>query len=244
MRPIIGISSQYELEPRTYVLRAFYIDFIERAGGIPIIMPPTEDEDSLRRILAFVDGVLLPGGCDIDAHLYGFEPLPTDNPHSTVRDNGELTLLRIVEELDMPVLGICRGSQIMNVYYGGTLYQDLPTQTETPLVHLQYTPGEPIEWTRTSHTIQPVEGTPLADLVGMDPFSVNSFHHQGIRTLAEPLKPMGFAPDGLIESVYNPNRTFFWAMQWHPECFSDADVDSAIAKAFIEAAIAFGASRR
>ena len=126
----------------------------------------------------------------------------------------ELQLLELAFQQDLPVLGICRGIQLLNVCFGGTLYQDLPEQVSNSISHHQTPPyDQPV------HTVSVLPETPLAALLEQETLAVNSYHHQGILKLAEALQPMAVAPDGLIESVWLPEKAFVWGVQWHPECF-------------------------
>jgi putative glutamine amidotransferase len=132
--------------------------------------------------------------------------------------------------LDKPVFGICRGIQLFNVLSGGSLYQDLPTQAQSLIPHSQKPPYD-----RPAHEVRVLPGTPLSALTGKEIFSVNSCHHQGLRTLAPPLAVMAKDRDGLTEAVYMPEKTFAWAVQWHPEYALDDPVNRALFAAFVKA---------
>ena len=144
----------------------------------------------------------------------------------------ELQLLELAFQQDLPVLGICRGIQLLNVCFGGTLYQDLPEQVSNSISHHQIPPyDQPV------HTVSVLPETPLAALLEQETLAVNSYHHQGILKLAEALQPMAVAPDGLIESVWLPEKAFVWGVQWHPEYDYQKNVASQqIFQAFVQAA--------
>jgi len=134
--------------------------------------------------------------------------------------------------LNIPAFGICRGIQLFNVLLGGNLYQDIPLQTRSQVPHVQQPP-----YNRPAHAVQLVGGTPLHTLLEVDSLSVNSYHHQGICTLASDLIIMAQAPDGLAEAVYMPGKSFVWAVQWHPEFALDDPISRALFLAFIKAAL-------
>lgn len=176
------------------------------------MLPLTTDASRIAQLCHLCDGILLTGGQDIQPELYGAEPLPCCGECSPERDTMELQLLELAFQQDLPVLGICRGLQLLNVCFGGTLYQDLPEQVSSSISHHQTPPyDQPV------HTVSVLPETPLAALLEQETLAVNSYHHQGILKLAEALQPMAVAPDGLIESVWLPEKAFVWGVQWHPE---------------------------
>lgn len=220
-RPLIGITPSLTTDTlqhgtfERYVLARTYTDAVRTAGGIPIILPP--GEESVDALLNHIDGVLLSGGGDLNPLRYGDEAT-----HSTTygvdaeRDGFELDLVRSARARDLPLLGICRGIQALNVAFGGTLIQDITDQLGSALNHRQQQAG----YTRddTSHDVQIEYGAhPLSDLIGNEPLAVNSFHHQAIRDVAPGLKVVARAPDELIEAVWSPEMRFCLAVQWHPE---------------------------
>ena len=167
----------------------------------------------------------------VSPELYGQEILPLCGERCPERDAMERLLFPAVMELDKPVLGICRGLQVMNTVLGGTLYQDLPSQRPSPLVHRMELP-----YNRESHRVELTAGAPLANLLGGGEIGVNSCHHQGVRVLAPGLSVMASASDGLVEAVYIPGKRFAWAVQWHPERTLETDAYSQrIFDAFVEA---------
>ncbi len=152
------------------------------------------------------------GGQDISPLLYDEKPLPQCGESSPERDTMEKILLNRAIELNKPVLGICRGIQLINAVLGGTLYQDLPTQTNSDLEHHQKPPYD-----KPIHNVAIMENTPLYTVLEKDILAVNSYHHQAIKNLSDKLLPMAKASDGIIEAVYMPDKKFIWGIQWHPE---------------------------
>jgi len=208
-----------------------YMDGIRAAGGLPVMMPLETDAAALEPLCDLCDGFLLTGGHDVSPEFYGQERLPVCGAASPERDAMEDTVLRLAMAADKPVLGICRGIQFINAALGGTLWQDLPTQRPSDIIHVQRPPYDaPI------HDVRILPETPLASLLGIDVLPVNSYHHQAVRDLAEPLRPMALSPDGLVEAVWHPEKRFLWAVQWHPEfAWRTSDAARAIFGAFVEA---------
>lgn len=213
-----------------------YMDAIRKSGGIPIILPLEATKEDIEQLCQMCDGFLLTGGHDISPELYGEpqrEKCGTPNPS---RDKLEQWIFEYALKHNRPILGICRGIQLINALCGGTLYQDLPTE------HLynigiegrthQMTPPYDQEW----HKVSIVEGSPLHDLTdGATEIGVNSYHHQAIKELAPSLRSMAVAKDGIIEAIYMPSKKFVWAVQWHPELnFQKEESSRQIMKSFIE----------
>ncbi len=182
------------------------------AGALPVMLPLTGEEAALAGLVSRCDGILLTGGQDVDPALYGEEKLPACGRPVPARDEMELLLTRLALAQDKPLLGICRGIQLLNVALGGSLYQDLPTQHYSQVGHEQKPPYD-----RPAHTVSVLRGTPLAALLGKKELAVTSRHHQAVKALAAPLEAMAYSPDGLVEAAWMPDRRFVWAFQWHPE---------------------------
>ena len=212
MKPVIGIVPLIDEEKDSFWMLPGYMNGIIEAGGIPIMLPLTTDKETISQMMDGIDGVLLTGGHDVDPKLYGEEPIPECGAPCKERDSMEKELLDQAIKRDMPVLGICRGIQFMNAALGGSLYQDLPKQHPSSVEHHQTPPYDvPV------HEVTIAEDSPLYALLGSKKISVNSYHHQAIKEMAECLKAMAVADDGIIEAVEIPGRKFIWGLQWHPE---------------------------
>lgn len=232
MSAIIGLVPLVDEERESYWMLPGYMDGITEAGGIPIMLPLTEDPRTVIQLTEMCDGILLTGGHDVSPELYGEEKIEGCGACCPQRDAMETLLLREALDRDLPILGICRGIQFLNAALGGTLYQDIPSQLPSGLKHHQTPP-----YHIPSHEVSIYKESPLYELLQKDILPVNSYHHQGIRQLADDLKAMADAGDGLIEAVYMPDRKFVWAVQWHPEFSHLTDEDSRkIFSAFVAAA--------
>ena len=199
----------WELE--TALVPASYVKAIERAGARPVLVPPSED--AVDETLDALDGLIFSGGSDLDPETYGAEPHPELGDVVRVRDEAELALLSAALERDMPVLAICRGSQVLNVARGGDLVQHLP-EVVGDEKH-KHTPG-----VFADHDIEIEPGTRLASLLG-DRTPVKSHHHQAFGRLGEGLVESAWAEDGTVEAVEDPSRRFAVGVLWHPEAGED-----------------------
>lgn len=218
MKPLIGLVPLMDYKLESYWMLPGYMDGVTEAGGLPIMLPPTDDPAEIEQLVRTCDGIVITGGQDVDPALYGEERKPTCKELAPERDRMEPTLIAEALRQDKAILGICRGIQALNVALGGTLYQDLPTEHPSEITHSMDAPYD-----RAEHTVDVIDGTPLAKVLGAGELGVNSYHHQAIHDLAEPLRPMALAPDGLIEAVWDPSHHFVWAVQWHPEFFHKKD---------------------
>ena len=192
-----------------------YVEGVAGAGGAPVVLPPVGEESAAEALIHSLDGLLLSGGSDLDPSYYGEEPVPELGVTLPERDAFEMALVGLALRRGMPVFGICRGMQVLNVALGGTLYQDLPSQWEQdPLKHRQDTP----KWQPT-HEVRVSEGSYIAEVMGRESVKVNSYHHQGIRDLAEGLVVTGRSSDGVIEAVEAEDLSERWLLgvQWHAE---------------------------
>ena len=217
MRPIIGITPEIA-EDGKISLNYAYTHAIEQAGGIPYVLPCTEDEALLDELVALCHGFCFSGGEDIEPARYGEEKLPQCGAQALRRDAFDFRLFEKALATGKPILGICRGGQLINVALGGTLWQDLPSQHPSELSHVQKEGAF-----EHSHSVSILPDTPLAAITGKNRITANSFHHQAIKTLGRGLVPMAFAEDGIIEAVYSTEHPFIRAYQWHPERLFDAD---------------------
>lgn len=211
-KPIVGVMPLWDEEKESLWMLPGYLDGIVEAGALPIIFPFASDETKLRQLMSMCDGFLFTGGQDVSPSLYREEPLDGLVHCCDKRDAMETTALKIALEADKPVLGICRGIQLINVCLGGTLYQDIPSQYPSGTNHHGTMPYD-----RPVHEVAVLRNTPLYELLRKKTIGVNSYHHQAIKNLAPPLKAMATSEDGIIEAVYMPGKRYLWAVQWHPE---------------------------
>ena len=224
-QPLIGITPQYEIERERSWIRSSYTGAVTLAGGIPVILDQYQDNETIKALLPRLDGILFTGGVDIHPKLYGEEIDPKCGEIADARDDFEGRLMEVVEQYDIPVFGICRGIQTINVLCGGSLYQ-----------HKDNHRG-------VTHDVNIVEGTRLHSIVGKTKISTNSFHHQCVKALAPGLIITAQAEDGIVEAVERPGDRFYVGVQWHPELLSADDADHhALFCAFIDAARAYRAA--
>jgi len=224
MRPVIGITA-YAEEARWGVWEApaaliplAYVSAVERAGGRPLLVPPSDD--GIEETLAVLDGLLFSGGSDLDPETYGAEAHPETNGVRAERDQAELALLEAALARDMPVLAVCRGSQVLNVALGGDLVQHLPEIVGHE--RHKHTPG-----VFADHDVEVLPGTKLQALVG-DHAPVKSHHHQGYGRLGAGLREAARAEDGTVEAIEDPERRFALGVLWHPEAGEDAALFEAL----------------
>lgn len=228
-KPIVGIAGQTEITPDAYGVKRRYVEYLRRHGAEAVLVAPGFDEKDAPGILRRLDGLLLPGGDNVDSVRYGASP-ETDLPLSgDERDGSELALVRAARSMGVPVLGLCRGLQVANVALGGTLAQRLP---DRPVNHWQAEP-----FSEPSHSVRVDEGSPLAAALGNPDaaLAVNSMHRQGVAALAFGLAAAAWSEDGLVEGAYDPKLPFFMAVQWHPEFLVDDAASDALADAFVAA---------
>lgn len=232
-KPVIGLIPLVDEGRDSFWMLPGYMNGIARAGGIGVMLPLTGEREDLEEILSRFDGFLLTGGHDVSPALYGQEKTDLCGDCCEGRDTMEKQLLLGALAMDKPVLGICRGLQLMNVVMGGTLYQDIPAQFPSDTNHRMAAP-----YGRAEHPVHIAKDSTFAALGLPETIGVNTCHHQGIRDLAPDLKIMGTAPDGLVEAVYHPGKRYACAVQWHPEFFPVEDgVSSLIFKSFVDACV-------
>ena len=230
-KPIIGLIPLVDKGRDSLWMLPGYMNGIAAAGGIGVMLPLDQDPENLKNIAQTFDGFLFTGGHDVSPERYGQENTGLCGELSPERDAMEWQLLELALKLDKPVLGICRGLQLINAALGGTLWQDIVTQFSSETNHRMAAP-----YGRAEHTVTVAQGSPFAAWGIPGTIGVNSCHHQGIRTLAPALKAMATAPDGLVEAAWMPEAKFACAVQWHPEFFPvDDPVGTLIFRNFVEA---------
>ncbi len=228
-RPIIGVPTQTLEEipgelPRCWVMSQQYVRVLVAAGAVPWIIPLLRgDLATLRAIYDRLDGVFLPGGVDLDPSAYHEEPTAFCGRTDPDRDEIELTLTRWAIEDRKPLLAVCRGVQVINVAAGGTVHQDLAAQVPGSIKHDYFPAQGPYGRDLLVHDVRILPDTRLIRLLQTTSLRVNSMHHQGIKRVAEGLRPNAFAPDGLIEGLESPNGHFLLGVQWHPESLVEHD---------------------
>ena len=205
--PIIGVTPLWDDERKSIWMLPDYLNGIKTAGGIPVVLPLEISEKDADRIVDTCDGFLFTGGQDVGS--------------CPERDKLETLLLSKALQSDKTILGICRGLQFINVFLGGTLWQNLPSQHPTEITHRQ---GKP--YNAPIHKV--VLNGDLKKLLGKDTIDVNTLHHQAIKDLGGSLTPTAIAPDGIIEAFQMVGKRFVWGVQWHPEYMFKTDSDSLV----------------
>lgn len=233
MRPIIGITPSVENGENIYFINADNAKAITAAGGTPIILPLLESKDDIENAVQIIDGLYLSGGNDVDPTLFDEEPHPQLGIVDPKRDKFESAIIREVLKLNKPILGVCKGCQMLNIVGGGDMYQDIYSQIEGNLLqHNQNAPSD-----HGSHFVEVLEGSLLHQLVGLNKIKVNSRHHQANRKMGENFIVSGKASDGVVEAIESKQHPFVLGLQWHPENMVAVqdEVSQKIYKGFINA---------
>lgn len=251
-RPVIGLTTQtlHSIDgipphlPSSWVMNQRYFLAATMAGAVPWMIPLLDDDlDTLREIYERLDGVLIPGGVDMDPAQYGEAVRPECGNLDPARDRVELQLARWAIADGKPVLGLCRGLQVINVACGGSLWQDLAAQRPESRKH-DYFPPAGYAREHLAHEVAVAPGTRLRALVGVDRLPVNSMHHQGVHRLGAGLVASATADDGLVEALEGQGAPFLVGVQWHPEVFEMTDPRTRhLFGGFIAAARAWGEAR-
>lgn len=216
MKPVIGITTDVQQDGEN-ILKNTYVQAVIRAGGLPMIVPVGLEQD-VEQLIEMFDGLLLSGGNDINPMLFNEEPHEYLGVVSPSRDSSELKLARRMLKTGKPILGICRGLQVLNVAVGGTLYQDLYKQNDSPILqHIQKAPN-----THCSHYVQLDKGSLLESIAGSERIQVNSYHHQSLKEVPSDFKVTAVASDGIVEAIESTDEQFVLGVQWHPEALSAA----------------------
>lgn len=235
MRPIVGLSARTlmlraarQTRPAETAARA-YVEAVEAAGGLCVVLPNTAPKHA-PALLDRLDGLVLTGGDDPHPRAFGEEPHPRIDVVDERRDAFEYALVAEADERGLPVFGICRGIQVMNIARGGDIHQDLVSQAEAPICHAQMT-VEDATW----HDVEISPETRLHAAVGRESIAVNSFHHQACRNLGKGLVPVAWTADRLVEALEDPSRSWFLGVQWHPE-LQPGPAGRGLFRGFVEAA--------
>ncbi|MER3434837.1 MAG: peptidase C26 [Leptolyngbya sp. ERB_1_1] len=230
--PLIGITTYGRREASPFSLSGAYLDAIRAAGGIPVLLPPGESDPAL--LLDTLDGLIIPGGGDIDPSWYQGEPHPEIYSVDLERDEFELKLAEAALKLKLPFLGICRGMQIMIVLTGGTLIPHMPDENGNPILHR--VDPEPGKRNPTAHMVQIRAESQLAKITQNTEISVVSWHHQGVRMVPAGWRVVAYAvEDRLIEAIEHQSHPWAIGVQWHPELSKNDPHHERIFQAFVEA---------
>lgn len=230
MKPVIGITMTTTQDGR-YAINEAYVESVLDAGGIPYCIPFGVEGD-VEKIMSIVDGLLLTGGVDVHPHFFSEEPHPKLGEVMIERDKVEMYLLHEAVKRKLPIFGICRGIQLLNVGLGGTLYQDIQAQYEkNPIQHSQLA-----RRAEAAHYVKIEKESKLYLMLKKEKISVNSFHHQAIKDVAETLTVVAKSSDGIVEAVEMKDYPFGVAVQWHPEEMAQGGDPNSLAlfKEFVE----------
>lgn len=234
--PLIGITAgvrkDNEGNPRV-MLGEVYVTAVLRAGGIPLLIPTGVKDETLDTVRARLDGIIVTGGPDIEPSIFNGEPHPAIYGIDSRRDSLELNLVRNAVEHGTPILGICRGIQVMNVALGGDLYTHIADQLPGSLRH-DTDPAHSYDY--PAHEVRLEAGSRIESIVGCPTAQVNSWHHQGVHNAAPGTRATGWSPDGLIETIEVQGHPFGLGVQWHPEWMPAVDSMQAIFRALVAAA--------
>lgn len=240
MDPLVAVTATMLPHGGTHrrpqvVLYTSYLSVLDRIGLASVLLTPAHSAASVEALLDRCSGLVLTGGEDVDPRRYGEDPVEELGTIAPERDDLEMTALGSALERDLPVLGICRGCQVLNVYYGGTLYQDLPSQRPDTATHEQEA------WGGHSHLVRVQPGSRLDEIVHGQELSINSFHHQAVRDVGAGLEVAAVAEDGVIEAIEARDRSWVLGVQWHPERHEatapDSDPDRLLFLAFRQAVL-------
>jgi len=209
---VIGVTCGWDEVRGRYYLSSLYVRAIVAAGGTPVLIPDCLGRDEIHRLVSLINGLLLTGGPDVDPVYFGEEPLPACGEITPARDALEVELVKASLAAGLPVFGICRGAQVLNIAAGGDLYQDINTQIKGSLQHNQRAPL----WAPT-HNIQIEPGTLLESIFQEKVVRVNTFHHQAIRNPAPGFIVCARSSDGVVEAIESINHRFVLGVQCHPE---------------------------
>lgn len=235
MRPLIGLTISIQTDEKKIFTPTSYPAAIIAAGGTPVLLNITRDPEMIAQYADMVDGMLFSGGDDVDPTAYGEAQAWNCGDISPMRDAFEIQLLRTLlsRHPEKPILGICRGAQVLNVAMGGTLYQDLHSQLPDCIRHQQKQIS-----VYASHRVEIAPDSRLHAIYGADEVMANSFHHQAVKEVGAGLTVSARAADGVIEALEKPDHPYFVAVQWHPERLVEREFHpehKALFKTFVDA---------
>jgi len=234
-KPLIGITTRNNKDSNGHPVTALqhsYINAVVQAGGMPVLIPSMLAEEDFLDLYSRLEGILFSGGGDVSLEYFNGINHPRIGEVDQQRDTTEISLMRTAVKDGKPILGICRGAQVMNVALGGTLYTHIHDQLQGALDH-----DYPGDLRRVLvHPVNVDETTRSAEIFGETLLNVNSLHHQGLKDIAPSLRVAGHAPDGLVEVVEIPDHPYAVAVQWHPEWLTDQLPTQRLFRSFVEAA--------
>ena len=242
-RPIILVSpcrsttTYYgSLYDKAVVSIDYNTGYMTRSGAVPVVPDLVRDEETADELMEMADGLFITGGEDIDPGLYGEEVLDCCGAFSDERDLSDTLLIKAAMKHNKPILAICRGCQIANVAFGGTLYQDINSMVENVIVHRYYGERPHGHEGERGHAVKLIEGSPAAELFGTTMINTNTLHHQAVKDLGDKVVPMGYSEDGVLECWYLDEPGYYVrGYQWHPEMYiPDTDQSSKIAREFLD----------
>ncbi len=236
MRPVIGIPCQADFRAGSkrpiYGNNRTYVHAVENAGGLPILIPMLKDLHHLEDLLPRLDGILFSGGIDLQPALYGESKHPKADEGDPELDEFEIVVANWALQEDIPILGVCRGMQLLNVVLGGSLYQDIPSQRADALEHCR----RDLPRTALTHAVAVEEGSAMEQILGGREVWINSLHHQAVKEPGKGVYISGCAEDGLAELLEVPERRFLLGVQGHPEeIYGQVDAFSRLFEAFVQA---------
>lgn len=226
-KPTVGITVAHCTEELKTFPREFYVESIRKAGGQPLLLPPVETKEEAEELVNLLDGIVLTGGGDIAPIFLGEQPKRGIGGCIPGRDQSEILLAQLALEHDLPVLGICRGIQVLAVAAEGKIYQDVPSEYPLALEHNQTAPRE-----YTWHEVEVLDSR-LGEILGADKIRVNSLHHQAVSNVPEGFIKNAVAPDGLIEGIEKCGSKFCIGVQWHPEVLRNEEHSRRLFEGFV-----------
>jgi len=230
--PVIGITMYGRNATGCFALQSSYVDAVRAAGGIPILLPP--GEFNTKSVLAMLDGLILAGGGDFETNIYNGDDHPAIYSVDPERDRFELELAELAMNQNLPILGICRGIQVLNVVSGGDLIPHLPDFYDEIAHRLEG--AEQTKMNSTQHHVEIIQNSRLATAMGTDTSIVTSWHHQAVQNVPAGWKIVALAPDGVIEAIEHETHPWAVAVQWHPEMAAEERSHQGLFAALVQAA--------